>query len=133
MGGVVENYAPDFGGDVKKRCTPHFVLAVHKKARSWRKAARELNELYGVNLHHLTWRDHATGRNDIVDLTIRAALLLGPQETIKTHFLHLLKRMKTKDLNRWHELCKQSKFLAASDLLDEVYSRPITDEVMNVD
>lgn len=66
------------------------------------------------------------GHRDIVDPTIRAALLLGPQQIIKAHFLHLLMRMKPKDLNYWHELRKQGKFPVANNLLDEVYIRPIT-------
>jgi len=61
---------------MKKRCTPQLVEEIHRKNESWRKAAEVLNALYGVKLHHLTWRDYATGRRDIADLKTRSALML---------------------------------------------------------
>ena len=59
-----------------ERCNPQIVEKAHIEARSWRKAARTLNELYGVSLSHATWRDYAKGRHDIADPETRARLML---------------------------------------------------------
>jgi len=114
---------------MKKRCSPRFVKKTHSKARSWRKAARELNELYNVNLPHLTWRDYATGRRDITNPATRAALMLGlrvcpvcgNKPTVK--FSHLLAKLKPCEWKRWKELRRLKKYKAASCLLEEVYNR----------
>jgi hypothetical protein len=83
-----------------------------------------LNALYGVDLHHLTWRDYATKRREIADKKTRAALLLGPRPcpTIG-NFAYLLKRMNAKELNHWQRLRKRKNYRAAKQLLDEVYCR----------
>lgn len=131
-GGVARCYTPKKRRKMKKRCTPQTVKKTYQKAGSWRMAAQELNLLYGVNLSHLTWRDYGIGRRDISDSGIRAALLLGPRtcptcgDKPSAHFSRLLKRLKPKNLNHWHELRKQKKYKAAKHFLDEVYSRPIT-------
>jgi len=52
------------------------VANVHSQARSWRKAARILNELYSVSLSHATWWGYAKGKHDIADPETRARLLL---------------------------------------------------------
>jgi hypothetical protein len=67
---------------MKRRCTPHVVKRIHKKTRSWRKAADHLNQLYGVSLSHATWRDYAAGKHDIADEETRALLLLGPRPAL---------------------------------------------------
>jgi hypothetical protein len=109
---------------MKKRCTPRLVIDLHAKKGSWRKAAKELNEIYGVDLPHLTWRDYATRRRDIVNVEIRAALLLGPRACPPSgNFSRLLRRLDAKDLRRWLRLRKQRKYMAAQRLLDEVYNR----------
>ena len=59
-----------------ERCNPQIVENVHSQARSWRKAARALNELYSVSLSHTTWRDYAIGKHDIADPDTRARLML---------------------------------------------------------
>lgn len=59
------------------RCNPRNVNKTYKQAGSWRKAARVLNALYGVDLSHTTWHDYATGRNDIADPEIRSHLGLS--------------------------------------------------------
>jgi hypothetical protein len=64
---------------MKKRCTPQIVMKAHKRTRSWRKTARELNQLYGVNLSHASWSDFAQGRHDIADTETRTRLGLGPR------------------------------------------------------
>ncbi len=117
---------------MKNRCTPQIVKKAYRKAGSWRLAAKELNLLYGVNLSHLAWRNYAMKRRDITDLEIRAALLLGPRicptcgSNPSLHLSHLLKRLNARDLYLWLELCKEKKYKAAKQLLDEVYSRSIT-------
>ena len=117
---------------MKIRCTPQVVKKTYRKAHSWRGAAQELNLLYGVNLPHLTWRDYAMRSRDIADPKLRAALLLGPRtcptcgDKPSAHFSRLLKRLKPKNLNHWHELRNQKKYKAAKQFIDEVYSRPIT-------
>jgi hypothetical protein len=116
---------------MKKRCTPRLIFDLHDQLKSWKKATRELNALYGVNLHPLNWRDFATGRRDIAAPHVRAALLLGPRPCSKcgskpsTHFLRLLKRLKPKDMKRWQRLRRQKKYKAAKQFLDEVYSRKL--------
>jgi hypothetical protein len=64
---------------MKKRCTPHLVEQTYQKARSWRKAAERLNQVYGVSLSHTTWRDYGIGKHDLADEETRARLLLGPR------------------------------------------------------
>ena len=64
---------------MKKRCTPQIVKKAYRKARSWRKAAKVLNQLYSVNLSHTAWRDYAVGKRDIADDERRIQLLLGPR------------------------------------------------------
>jgi hypothetical protein len=59
-----------------ERCNPQMVENVHSQARSWRKAARALNELYSVSLSHTAWRDYAIGRHDIADSETRTRLML---------------------------------------------------------
>ena len=116
---------------MKTRCTPQIVLKTHRRTRSWRSAARELNSTYGVNLAHVTWQNYATRRRDIADPEVRAALLLGPRTcpTCKTNptapFLHFIKRMRPCDLKHWNNLREARRYKAARELLDEVYSRPI--------
>jgi len=56
------------------RCNPQIVEKAYQKTGSWRKAARALNQQYGVSLSHTTWRDYAKGRNDIADPEIRSRL-----------------------------------------------------------
>lgn len=117
---------------MKRRCTPQLVRKTHRKTRSWRSAAQELNLLYGVDLPHLTWRDYAVGRRDISDVEIRTALLLGPRtcpacgDKPSANFSRLLKRLKPRDLTHWQTLRNQKRYKAAKHFLDEVYSRPIT-------
>lgn len=114
---------------MKKPCTPRLVLIVHQKKRSWRKAAQELNDHYGMNLSHLTWRDYATGRRDIADPEIRSKLLLGLRSCPacgarpSLGFTHLLKRMDPRDLKHWNQLRKEKKYHAASRFLEEIYNR----------
>lgn len=59
-----------------ERCNSQIVEKAHVEARSWRKAARSLNELYGVSLSHATWRDYAKGKHDIADPETRVRLML---------------------------------------------------------
>lgn len=59
-----------------ERCNRQIVENAHLQAHSWRKAARRLNELYGVSLSHATWRDYAIGKHDIADPETRARLML---------------------------------------------------------
>ena len=59
------------------RCNPRKVMKAYHQARSWRKAAQALNELYNVSLSHTTWHDYAIGKNDIADKETRARLGLG--------------------------------------------------------
>lgn len=131
MGGVASRYALEMRHKMKNRCTPQIVKKTYKKVRSWRRAAQELNMLYGVNLPHLTWRDYGIGRRDISDIETRDALLLGPRncpscgDRPSTNFSRLLKRLKPKDLNHWQYLRNQKRYKAAKHFLDEVYSRPI--------
>jgi hypothetical protein len=114
---------------MKRRCNPRFIQNTHRKAHSWRKAARELNELYGVNLFHLTWRNYATGRRDISDPATRAALMLGPRpcpacghKTVM-QLSHLLKRLMAKDLRKWNQMRENRQYKTARHLLDEVNNR----------
>ncbi len=130
--GVARCYTHEMRRKMKSRCTPQSVKKAYRKARSWRKAAQELNLLYGVNLPHLAWRDYGFGRRDISDPEIRAALLLGPRtcptcgNKPSVHFSRLLKRLKPTDLKRWQSMRSQKKYKAAKHFLDEVYSRSIT-------
>lgn len=62
-----------------KRCTRQFVKKTHRKEGSWRKAAKELNIQFEVNISHTTWRDYATGRHDIANLHVRKCLGLPPR------------------------------------------------------
>ncbi len=59
-----------------QRCNPRLVEKAHLQARSWRQAARILNDLYGVSLSHTTWRDYAMGKHDIADPETRNRLML---------------------------------------------------------
>jgi hypothetical protein len=59
-----------------QRCNPQIVEKAHLQARSWRKAAQALNDLYGVSLSHTAWRDYAIGAHDIADPATRARLML---------------------------------------------------------
>ena len=59
-----------------QRCTPQIAEKTYLQARSWRKAARELNEIYGVSLSHAAWCDYAKGRHDIADPETRSRLML---------------------------------------------------------
>jgi hypothetical protein len=114
---------------MKKRCNPHLVRQVHLKANSWRKAAQELNTFYQVNLPFLTWRDYGTGRRNILDPKIRAALMLEPRilptcrDKPRQLFSRLLKRMAVSDLQHWNDLRKERKYKAAYRFLIEIYSR----------
>lgn len=114
---------------MKRRCSPRFVQKAHSQARSWRKAARMLNELYGVTLSHLTWRDYATGRRDIAAPSIRAALGLGPRvcpvcgQKPTAKFSRLLAKMTPAEWIEWRKLRKLKKYKAANRLLEEVYRR----------
>lgn len=116
---------------MKKRCTPQLVRKTHRKTRSWRLAAQELNSLYGVNLPHLTWRDYAMSRRDIADPHVRVALLLGVRKCSAcgsypgAHFSHLLRRLQLRDLKRWQRLRNQKRYKSAREFLDEVYSRKV--------
>jgi hypothetical protein len=58
---------------------PQIVEKAHLQARSWRKVASELNDLYGVSLSHTAWRDYAIGKHDIADSETRAHLMLPPR------------------------------------------------------
>ena len=62
-----------------ERCNPQTVEKAHTEARTWRKAAQALNNLYGVNLSHTAWRDYAKGKRDIADPETRARLMLPPR------------------------------------------------------
>jgi hypothetical protein len=42
-------------------CAPEFVLETHSRCGSWRRAGKELNTLYGLEVHYLTWRKYAMG------------------------------------------------------------------------
>jgi hypothetical protein len=112
---------------MEKRCNPHMVQKTHLKTRSWRRAAQELNSIYGVNLSHLTWRDYGTRRRDITDPKTRAALMLRPRITYRNkprvHFSRLLKHMTAEDLQIWNELRKQKRYKAAYRFLEEIYNR----------
>lgn len=114
---------------MKRRLNPRFVQKARSQARSWRKAARELNALFGVNLHHLAWRDYATGRREIADAATRAALGLGPRPCPRCghkpgmQITRLLKRLTARDLKRWNQLREGRRYKAANRLLEEVYRR----------
>jgi len=114
---------------MKKRCTARFVNDVYSRTHSWRKTAKELNDLYQVNLDFLTWRGYAVGRRDITDPKVRAALLLNPRvcpvcrNRSTTEFSRLLERLTLAEWQLWRKLRRQKKYQAANDLLDEVYSR----------
>jgi hypothetical protein len=62
-----------------QRCNPQIVEKAHLEARSWRKAAQALNNLYGVSLSFAAWRDYASGRRDIADPETRVRLMLPPR------------------------------------------------------
>jgi hypothetical protein len=116
---------------MKRRCNSRLVKKTHLKARSWRKAAQELNELYNVNLSHLTWRDYSTGRRDIADTATRAALGLDPRPCPACghkpgmQLSLLLKRLTVKDLKRWNQLREGRQYKAAKSFLEEVYNRKV--------
>ena len=90
-----------------------------------------MNELYGVDLPHLTWRDYATGRRDITNPATRAALMLGPRACPACghkpgmQLSRLLKRMTIKDLRKWNQLREGRQYKAAKSFLEEVYKRKI--------
>ena len=62
-----------------ERCNPQTVEKARTEARTWRNAAKVLNELYGVSLSFSAWRDYASGRRDIADPETRAKLMLPPR------------------------------------------------------
>ncbi len=114
---------------MKMRCSPRLVQKVYSKARSWRKTAGALNDLYGVNLSHQAWRDYATGRRDIANRATRAALGLEPRacpmcgQKPAVQLGHLLAKMTPAEWDQWHELRRQKRYKAARHLLDEIYNR----------
>jgi len=114
---------------MKKPCTPQFIQKIHRKHRSWRVAAKQLNSLYDVDLPHLAWRDYAAGHRDIANNEIRTALMLGPRPCQRCgskpgiHFSRLLKRLKPRDLLYWQKLRKKKRYKAAQKFLNEVYNR----------
>ncbi|PWH18193.1 MAG: hypothetical protein DDG60_00800 [Anaerolineae bacterium] len=114
---------------MKKRCSPRLVQKVYSKARSWRKTAETLNDLYGVNLSHQAWRDYATGRRDIANQAIRAALGLEPRacptcgRKYPVQLGRFLAKMTPAEWDRWHELRRQKKYKAARHLLEEISNR----------
>ena len=133
-GDVALCYTPDFGQEMKKRCSPQLVKKIYEQTQSWRGAAQKLNSTYGVNLPHLAWRDYATKRREIADTKARTKLLLGPRTCPTCHtspnayFVRLLKHLRPLDLRRWQDLRNAKKFKAAKQLIDEVYSRKITNK-----
>lgn len=114
---------------MQKQCTPHLVQRSHARVKSWRKAARDLNILFGVSLSHLAWRDYATGRRDIADPKTRAALMLAPRpcptcgDKPDLHFSRLLKRMRSIDLLHWKRLRNEKRYREATRFIDEIYNR----------
>jgi hypothetical protein len=87
---------------MKKRCTPQIVKKVYQKARSWRKAAKALNQLYNVKLSHTTWRDYAVGKHDIADPEIRTRLGLGPRACPGCGHKHITrKQAKSKRIRQY--------------------------------
>lgn len=60
-----------------QQCNPQIVEKAYLQARSWRKVARALNDLYGVRLSHATWRGYAKGKHDIADPDTRTRLMLS--------------------------------------------------------
>lgn len=61
---------------MQKRCNPQIVNKTRLEVRTWRNAAKALNNLYGVSLSHTAWRDYASGRRDIADPEARLRLML---------------------------------------------------------
>jgi len=87
---------------MKKRCTPKIVKKAYLKERSWRRAAKVLNELYAVSLSHSTWRDYAEGKRDIADEETRTCLLLGPRACPGCGRKHITrKRSKAKRIRKY--------------------------------
>ena len=64
---------------MQKRCNPQIVEKAHSESRTWRNAAKVLNDMYGVSLSFSAWRDYASGRRDIADPKTRARLMLPPR------------------------------------------------------
>ena len=114
---------------MKRRCNPRFVKKTYSKARSWRKTAQELNDLYSVNLSHELWRAYSTGKREITDTATRDALMLGPRPCPACghkpgmQLSRLLKRMTVKDLRKWNQLREGRQYKAAKSFLEEVYNR----------
>lgn len=128
---VARCYAPEKARKMKIRCNPRFIKKIHSKSHSWRLAAKKLNAYFGVDLPHLTWRDYATGRRDIVDPKTREALGLDPRPCPKCGMKpgmdinRLIKRLTADDLEHWGKLRRARKYRAAHLFLEEVYRRKI--------
>jgi hypothetical protein len=116
---------------MKGQCTPQLVNEAHQKCRSWRKAAKELNACFGVDLSHTAWHDYAAGRRDIADPETRTALGLAPRlcpncaKEADSKITRLLKRLTEDDRQYWQELYRSKKFEEAERFLEEVSSREI--------
>ncbi len=85
-----------------EQCNPQMIANVHSQARSWRKAARALNELYGVSLSHATWRDYAVGKHDIADPETRTRLLLPARACPSCGHKHTKRKLTTAKRIRAH-------------------------------
>ena len=101
-----------------ERCNPQMVENVHSQACSWRKAARTLNELYGVSLSHATWRDYAKGKHDIADPETRARLILPPRACPSCGHKHVAKKqVKQKRIREFgYPIEKAKSFLEVIEL-----------------
>jgi hypothetical protein len=101
---------------MQKRCNPQTVEKTYLQYRSWRKAARALNDLYGVSLSHTAWRDYAQGKHDIADSETRARLMLPPRACPSCGHKHTTRKPTTKpkrirELSMSIRLKKQGHFL----------------------
>lgn len=105
---------------MQKRCTPQSVKRAHRKARTWRNAAEQLNQLYGVNLSHTAWRDFADGRRDITDPETRARLGLRPRACPGCGHKHITrKRGKPRRIREYGYPTEQVKSFAEVLILRE--------------
>jgi hypothetical protein len=103
-----------------QRCNPQIVEKAYLQARSWRKTARVLNDLYNVNLSHTTWRDYAVGKHDIVDTETRVRLILPPRACPSCGHKHAThKYVRQKKIREYgYQVDKAKSFLEAIDLRD---------------
>ncbi len=101
-----------------QRCNPQTVAKAHLRAHSWRKAAKTLNDIYGVSLSHAAWRDYALGKHDIANPDTRARLMLPSRACPSCGYKHVTnKRPKQKRIREFGFLIEKAKsFLEVLEL-----------------